>query len=56
LERKKNEKNDKVKRGISIMDDNKKEAKGRTKECNSNFADRDVKIYSKKQMKEEEQK
>jgi hypothetical protein len=44
MERKKKEKNDKVKRGISIMDDNKKEANGRTKVCNSNFSYRDVKI------------
>jgi hypothetical protein len=48
--------NDKVKRGIGIMDDKKKEKKGRTNKYKSKCASRNVKIYSKKQMKEEKQK
>jgi hypothetical protein len=48
--------NDKIKRGISIMDDKKKEKKGRTNECKSKCANRNMKIYREKQMKEEKQK
>ena len=48
--------NDNIKRGIIIMDDKRKEKKGRTNECKSKCANRSVKIYSKKQMKEEKQK
>ena len=48
--------NDKIKRGISIVDDKEKEKDGRTKECKSKCANRNVKTCSKKQMKEEKQK
>ena len=39
--------NDKVKRGISVMEDKKKEKNGRTNDCKSKCANRNVKIYSK---------
>ena len=38
------------------MDGKKKEKKGRTNESKSKCANRNVKIYSKMQMKEEKQK
>jgi hypothetical protein len=47
---------DKIKREISIMGDKEKEKKGRTNECKTKCANRNVKIYSKKQMNEEKQK